>query len=238
MAARNNSKSSKGEPNGAPAQHHSGIAGALEDLEVSDDLHPLLQFIVDHIKPLAAGLVVFLLVIAGYGIWEYTQGQAMTKASNELGTILAQPAGEERIAALEQFLKSAPGELKEGVRLELASELADAGQYERAAEAWQTVGKDQGQTFQVISSIGRAQSLMQDGKSKEALQVLEDALAMAGESFYVPLNRMIANAAEESGNYARAVDALKKIAASDESRPQMYLKDKIARLEAQMNKES
>ncbi len=235
MAARkkNSALPSQGAPTpeSGTEQHHAGIAGAIEDLEVSDELHPLLQFIVDHIKPLAAGLVIFLLIIAGYGYWEYSQGKAMEEASNELGVILAQTSGEKRIESLEAFLQKVPGDMKEGVRLELATAYAEAGQHEKAAAMWEAAGSGQGETIRVVSAMGQAQALMDAGKSDEALPILENALAMSGESFAVPLNRMIAAAAEDAGKLSRAVDALRELAESDPTRPQVYLKDKIARLE-------
>jgi thioredoxin-like negative regulator of GroEL len=85
--------------------------------------------------------------------------------------------------------------------------------------------------------MGRARALMEADNSVEALSVLEDALAMADDSFAVPLNRMIASAAEDAGKYSRAADALRDLAAGDPTRPQVYLEDKIARLE-RMHQES
>ncbi|MFW5733695.1 MAG: tetratricopeptide repeat protein [Oceanidesulfovibrio sp.] len=240
MAAskKNSATPSQGAP--APeggAEHHAGIAGAIEDLEVSDRLHPLLQFIVDHIKPLAAGLVLFLLVIAGYGYWEYSQKQAVDEASNKLGAILAQTSGEQRITALQEFLQEAPGEIRDGVRLELATTLAENGQYEKAAAIWSEVGVGRSETIRVVSAMGQAQALMDAGKNDEALAVLEDALAMSSESFAVSINRMIATAAEEAGRISRAVDALRELVESDPTQPQTYLKDKIARLEKQQTQQ-
>lgn len=247
MAARkkNSATPSQGAPTpeGGTEQHHTGLTGAVESLEESDDLHPVLQFIVDHIKPLAAGLVVFLLVIAGYGYWEYSKEKALDEASNKLGEILVQTGGEKRIEALESFLQDVPAGMKDGVRLELATAYADAGQHEKAAAMWQAAGSGQGETIRVISAMGQAQALMDDGKYDEALPILENALAMSGESFAVPLNRMIATAAEEAGRFSRAVDALRELTESDPSRPQVFLQDKIARLEkmqqeAQTNNDS
>ncbi len=221
---------------GAPQPHAPGglfgqAAQALEDLEEKDTLHPVLQWIVKHAKPLGYGLVAVLAVVAGLAYWEHRQDAAREEAAAQLAAILQEEDAAARAEALEAFAAQTPDSLRAAVMLEQARTYMEASRYAEAADAWRDAANAAEGPMGLVAAMGEARARMEQGEYASALEVLEGALARSAEPFQRPLNRMIAQAAESAGEYARAATALRAVKGESGQGEGAFIDAKIARLE-------
>ena len=197
------------------------------ELEMDTDIHPLLKKILDNIKPIGIAVGGIVTAVAIYsGVSSYQEAQH-AKAVSELGSIMILADKSARTEKLEAFAQSGPQELRPAVQLELAQIFMNEGNFDKAASAWQAVGKNEG--MRVIAGLGEAKALILKGEYAKAVEILSGLKKDAGEEFTPAISANLAFAAEKAGQTDLALaeyEALK----SKESGNEAFLDYKIGTL--------
>jgi cytochrome c-type biogenesis protein CcmH/NrfG len=191
-----------------------------------------MQKLLDNWKPLTAGVVVVLILAVGYGLFRSYREKAAAQAENELGQILIQKEGADRLVALENFLAKAPGSVKPAVLLELAKASTEQGQFKKAAEAWGTLARVATPAMGGVAVLGQAAALAQAGDNAQAEAVLVAAKDKMPKSFEVALNRQLALYAEQAGDYPRALSAYETLRDLGQHATSAYFNAKINEIKA------
>lgn len=195
--------------------------------EMDTDIHPLLKKILDNIKPIGIAVGGIVTAVAIYsGVTSYQEAQH-AKAVSELGSIMILADKSARTEKLEAFAQSGPKELRPAVQLELAQIFMNEGNFDKAAGAWQVVGKNEG--MRVIAGLGEAKAFILKGEFAKAVEILSGLKKDAGEEFAPAISANLAFAAEKAGQTDVALaeyEALK----SKESGNEAFLDYKISTL--------
>lgn len=206
----------------------------LNQLEgsVPEGLHPVLQFLVNNVKALsigAAGVLVLAMLIGGY---QWYDAQQMNAARTELGSILTETTGSDRLQKLEGFLKDAPKGMERGVLLELASAADAQGEHGRAAGYWERLAGLADDDIRIIARLGQSKSLLEAGEPHEAMAVIQDLQGEAPAAYTTSVLRQLAVIAEAAGDKDAALEAYRQLAEKGDALNKQYVEYKIGRLEA------
>ena len=204
--------------------------------EVSEELHPILQWIVDRFKIITAVLVGVLIIGIIIFIYDLNKDNAYHANREELGKILISSSGQERIDALDAFLAGSPGEFALQARLELISALQEQGLNERVLAEWNKVAEDD-RDLVVMVAMGKANALHSLGRDAEALDALLEARQRVGETLVLPLARAIAAQAEITGNLEEAISAYQDLLGANLEGDSGFYKDKIAKLNERLGRD-
>lgn len=220
-----------------PAEHavSPGVAEQLEQIKkvVPDTSQRLFDFLVTNLKAIAIGCGVLILAVAVYAGVNQWRGRQAAKAADALGVILIEKTEPKaRVAALETFLKDAPGSLRPTVLLELAAAAMIGQEYAKAATAWAELEGSSSADMQVIAGVGHAKSLLMQGKAPEALALLQALKAKSPEPYAMPITRQIAVAAEQAGNAKVALEAYSELAEKAEGAGKPYFEFKVNQLKS------
>lgn len=213
--------------------------GALDRVqeEINEEIHPLLQKIHDHIKEIGIVVGAVVLVAAGVTGYKFYQQKTIQNARAELNRITSQNQGQEAIKALQSFLPEAPEDIRQAVRLEVASRSMASEDYDLAAQTWQDIhATAQDPNLQVVASLGRAKALRLAGKLGQSLEILDQLLDMAPKEYIQSINFERAAVAEENGQWQKALNAYQdlKSETSLTASNQGYLDYKIAQLQGKL----
>jgi predicted negative regulator of RcsB-dependent stress response len=205
----------------------------LDDIEarVPDTLHPVIEAAFKHSKQLIAGVVAIVLVAAAYAGYTGYTARALTKAQAQLGTILIEASGQDKLDRLEALLGDAPSAAKPALLLELAEATMNQGLYDKSASYWARLAGEADDDLKLVARLGNAKCLTLAGKSGEALAELKELSGIAPAAFTVPVYRQLAVAAEAAGDTAQALDAYRKLAEQPVA-DKPFIDHKIAQLEA------
>lgn len=205
----------------------------LPHAQMGDEMHPLLQMIVDNVKYVAIGAGAVVLVVGGYGIFEYVQKKRLQTANAQLGEVLVSTQGEDRIAALEELVRQAPSSIELSARMELAASLQAQDRYEEALAVWQALEGQVPADMNPTVQLGKANALAESGKAEEALVMLQGYLPQAPESYKGEVQRLIADYAEAVGKTDVALDAYKTMLEADTMPEQTraFYRFKVSQLE-------
>lgn len=202
---------------------------ATIEQEMDSDIHPLLKKILDNIKPIGITVGGIVVAVAVYsGVTSYQESQ-YEKAVSELGVIMTMADQGARIEKLETFAKSGPEELRSAAQLELARIYMDQNDYEKAAGAWQTIGK--GTDIRVIAGLGEAKALILKGDHAKAVEILSALKKDAGQEFLPAISANLAFAAEKAGQIELAISEYEALK-SKEGGNEAFLDYKIGTLKS------
>ena len=86
----------------------------LRDLqaEVSSESAPILQFMLRHAGTIASIVVLFVLVLAGTGIWRWYSTSKNDEARQSLARIVLQTSGPAQVKELAALAEKAPAEVR------------------------------------------------------------------------------------------------------------------------------
>lgn len=222
----------------AQPEHPAGLLDSLQS-EVAGEASPLLEFLLHHAGLIIAGVVLFIIVIAGFGAYNHFSGKAEKEAQNELGSIVVIPDHQKRLVALEAYMPKATAGTRATALFTLAETALAVENYDKAVEAWTAVAKLD-KALRIPAGYGLARALTAQGKNKEAMAVYEDLLNGITKHDILPVNTEIAWLAESTGDYKRALAAVESILSS----PVVSAQDlkiwtiKAAELRTQINKAS
>ena len=169
--------------------------------EVSSESAPLLQFMLRHAGIIAGVVILFLLVLAGTGIWRWYSGGKNEDARQELARVSMTMQGQERLKALAALADKAPADVRLSVLLAGAQSARESGDAAVAAEVYAKAAKlDADGALGLAAALGEAGSLLKAGKNAEALTLLQGLEArLPGENRSVQLRQMLAEAAARAG---------------------------------------
>ena len=169
--------------------------------EVSSESAPLLQFMLRHAGIIAGVVILFLLVLAGTGIWRWYSGGKNEDARQELARVSMTMQGQERLKALAALADKAPSDVRLSVLLARAQSALESGDAAVAAEVYAKAAKlDADGALGLAAALGEAGSLLKAGKNAEALTLLQGLEArLPGENRSVQLRQMLAEAAARAG---------------------------------------
>ncbi|ADU63357.1 MAG: bacterial transcriptional activator domain-containing protein [Pseudodesulfovibrio sp.] len=205
----------------------------LEDIEarVPNSLHPVIEAAFKHSRQILAGVVAIILVAAAYAAYSGYTARALANAQTQLGTIVIEAAGQDKIDRLEALLDSAPTTARPAVFLELAQSAMNLAQYEAAAGYWGSLAAEADNEMRLIARMGHAKCLLLAGRAKEAVAELKDLAGIAPADFTAPVYRQLAVAAEAAGDTPQALEAYRKLA-EQQVTDKPFIDHKIAQLEA------
>lgn len=207
---------------------------ALEQ-NVPQKLHPVLDFLVNNLRQIAWGVAGIVLLVAVYGVISHVRKGSEEKAQDELGLIVVQKLGAERMKALEAYVKTAPDALKAKANLELARIAMDEKAYDQAQAAWKALEGMGDPNLVFTAKLGQAKCLMLAGKNKEAVAALIDLSAKAPKDAKRVVTAQLASAAEAAQDWPTAVKAYQELAsgaANDQDKP--YLDAKVEQLKSRL----
>ena len=169
--------------------------------EVSSESAPLLQFMLRHAGIIAGVVILFLLVLAGTGIWRWYSGGKNEDARQELARVSMTMQGQERLKALAALADKAPSDVRLSVLLAWAQSALESGDAAVAAEVYAKAAKlDADGALGLAAALGAAGRLLKAGKNAEALTLLQGLEArLPGENRSVQLRQMLAEAAARAG---------------------------------------
>ena len=203
--------------------------------EVAPEVSPFMQALIHHSRTIALVVVLCIVGALGYGGYTWYAEKQTEKGREALGAILATPPSAERLQKLEALLATAPETLKVPVALAAIQTGLALKEYQKITPYWDLVAKDPNGSLHTTALIGKAQALALADKTAEALAILEP-LSLDAKSVYAPVvNGMIADLAEKSGNFARAISACEALAGGPNPDNAVYWQQKAAALRLQQS---
>ncbi len=206
-------------PNSQPthsASHHSASHGPLLSeiqTETSSEAAPLLNFLTTHALKIIGFLALFVLAVGGFGAYKWYDGNKLEQAQATLASITMDKKGEDRLNALEDFLKVAPKELQVTILLNMAVSAMQDQSYTKAADFYGRIVKIENKTaVGFLCTLNQAQALMFDNKNKEALPILQTLLAQMSDGQKLLIQQSIVEAALQSGDITVAKATLEDMA--------------------------
>ncbi|EPR42792.1 transcriptional activator domain-containing protein [Desulfovibrio sp. X2] len=191
-----------------------------------------------NLKPIVAAMITAVIVAGAIGIWDWQKERSTSKANDELGTILLEKTGTERVKALEAFAAGAPASVRVNALFSLADAAMQAKQYDAAAAAYATLAKETSPALSVAATLGQAGALLQAGKAKESLGLLLALKDKAPAGFNGIVAMQTAAAAEAAGDPKAALAAYEALQAQSAGNPNPYFESKIAQFKAQTTPKS
>lgn len=197
------------------------------------DSFGLPKWLTENLKLIVGAMVAAVVIAGGISAYKWQAQRSARQAANDLGAILTQKKGKDRLDALTAFTASAP----ESVRLNALFSLADvamaAKDWDAAAAAYARIESSAGPALAVPAALGRAGALLEAGKAREALDVLAALKGKAPASFQDIIVLQTVAAAEAAGDTQAALSAYEALQAG-ETTPNPYYQHQIARLKAQL----
>ena len=181
--------------------------------EVSVEAAPLLQFIVRHMGAIVMVLVLFIVALAGTAGYNWYTERSRVAAQKELSKVVMTAQGADKVKALQAFVGSAPATVKTAALLALADAAMNQQDYAQAAQAFgQIAAADPQGALGLLAGLNQAQALLRAEKPKEALPLLEKLEGLMPEAQRNVVRQVLAEAALQAGDKARAVTAFEAMA--------------------------
>ncbi|UZP68055.1 tetratricopeptide repeat protein [Desulfovibrio mangrovi] len=210
-----------------------GIVGELQH-GISEEAQPLLKFLVNNFRAILIGLGAILVVIGGYGIYDYSTKKALASARMELGDILINKDGADQVSTLEAFIAKAPEKLRPAALFELARLSLEKKDYDKAAGAWASLAGMTDGEMGFVARLGKAQALAASGKMEEAFSELETAESVAPDAFKNITKLQFAVVAEQAGKLDRALAAYEALQGEGNNTDKELFAHKISQLKARL----
>ena len=185
----------------------------LTDLESHTPMamHPILEAAFKYQKQIIIAVCAIIAVAAIYAGYSAYAAKAATSAQAELGAILLEEAGPEKITKLEALLSNVPSSVKPAVTLEIAQASMTQGEYAKAVTYWNALAGETSEDMQFTARMGKAKSLLLDGKADDALTEMKELVGTASEAYTIPAYRQLALTADAAGDKVEALAAYKKL---------------------------
>ncbi|MDR1359439.1 MAG: tetratricopeptide repeat protein [Deltaproteobacteria bacterium] len=208
-----------------PGRTPPSLIGSLQG-EVATEASPLLQFLTDHAKFIVLGVVLFLFAIGGYWLYDARQTRVRDDLRLEFGRLVTSRQGQERLAALEQYLQTAPAALHGAALFAMAETAREIGDPAREYAAWERIaGLDP--SMRLTAALAMAEALTAQEKRREALDLLESTVPGLSSRDSAAVNERIAFLAESLGDFHRAIVACEAAMAGESGNSDFWMR-KIA----------
>jgi len=205
----------------------------LDEIEarVPSSLHPVLETAFKHRKRIVAGVAAIILAAAAYAAYSGYSARALAEAQSQLGVIIIEASGQDRLDRLEALLGSAPSSAKAAVLAELTQSAMRLEDWDKAANAWSRLAGVADSEMNIVARLGEAKCLLLAGRADEALTGLKALAGSVPAGFAAPVYRQMALAAEKTGDTAQALQAYRRLSEEQVS-DKPFIEHKIAQLEA------
>ena len=209
--------------------------GLLNDIgaEVRQESAPLLEFITNHGSKIAAAVLLFFAVTAISGLWRWYTNKQERDCLDKKVHIEMTLQGKEKLQALQALIDDAPDKLKTVLCLTLGQAAIEQKDYTIAEQAYARAAREDADgNMSRVAQMSQANCLLQLGKYKDALTLLQTLEKQFDSPAPLSLRQMLAYAAEHSENTALAekiyLDMAKDVTGGDAS----FLKRKAEELQA------
>lgn len=204
-------------------QHTPDILDSLQK-EMDDDLHPLLRWIVDHIKGLGIAAATIIAIVAGWTAFEHYQDIQRIRLQEALAQLSQQPPSAQTIANIKAMAAQHP-KIAIAALLEGAAHAAALKKTDDEVALWQQL-TDYESSLQPVATLAGVQALLQAHRFSEALTQTQQTswpnslkpLAINAQAF----------AAENAGQTAQALSSYQELKTLVPNSP--YIEAKIAQL--------
>ena len=179
----------------------------LRDLqaEVSSESAPMLQFMLRHAGTIASIVVLFVLVLAGTGIWRWYSTSKNDEARQSLARIVLQTSGPAQVKELAALAEKAPSDVRFSAYLALGQSAMSNGDNATAADAFAKAAKASDGPLALVAGMNEAGAMLKAGKYADALAQLQKLqAALPGEVTAPQLKQMTAEAAVAAGQTEQA----------------------------------
>lgn len=223
-------------PSQQPDSSESALLRDLQE-EVTAETAPLLQFITRHAALIAGTVIVFLLVLVVTGLFQWYNGNKVTKAREELARIFEGQNSQDKINALSALYDNVPEVMRVPVLLALAQSAFELGQGKLAAETYAMAADSDNGAIGIVAILGEVGSKLKDEKYGEALGILHglaDRQPTISQS--VVLRQMIAEVADKAGKKDIAAKTWVALAKEAEGMEKAYFQSRADAFETVDNK--
>ncbi len=179
----------------------------LRDLqaEVSSESAPMLQFMLRHAGTIASIVVLFVLVLAGTGIWRWYTTSKNDEARQSLAHIVLQTSGPEQTKELATLAEKVPADVRFSAYLALGQSAMSNGDNAAAADAFAKAAKASEGPLALVAGMNEAGAMLKAGKYADALALLQKLQSsLPGEVAAPQLKQMTAEAAIAAGQTEQA----------------------------------
>ncbi len=197
-----------------------------------------LQTVADNIKTIIIGLIIVVLGVGGYAIYDFMDKNKKEKARQDLGKILSLPL-KERVEELNKYLETASSpKMLIPAQLELATALSEEKKHEEAAKIWGELAASQAGQMQVVATLNQAAELTSAQKYNQAATLLASLAEAAPQGYRVIIYQRLGYVLEEAGDLKTAVLAWKLLEHYNEAGDRPFIPAKIISLEEKIAKMS
>jgi tetratricopeptide (TPR) repeat protein len=194
-----------------PGQTTPSLIGSIQG-EVATEASPLLQFLIDHARLIVLGVLLFLLAIGGYWLYDARQTRLRDELRLEFGRLITSRHGQDRLAALEEYLKTAPSALHAAAWFAMAETAREVRDSAREYAAWERIAALD-PSLRVTATLAMAEALAAQEKRREALDLLEALVPGLPSQDSSAVNERLVFLAESLGDFDRAIVACEAVMA-------------------------
>lgn len=203
---------------------HPDLLGSLQQ-EMDDDLHPLLRWIVDHIKALGVAAAAVIAIVAAWTARDHYQSIQLARTQEALVQLAQQPPSAQTIADLKAMAAEHP-KIAVAALLEAAVQAEALQDSAEEAGLWQQVAAH-ADTLTPVATLAQVQALTRAQRFAEALTLAQQTtwpeglkpLALSAQAF----------AAENAQKPAQALAAYQELKTLVSGSP--YIDAKVAQLQ-------
>lgn len=173
--------------------------------EVSSESAPMLEFMLRHAGTIAAIVVLFVLVLAGTGIWRWYTSSKNDEARQALARVVLQTSGPEQAKELAALAEKVPADVRFSTYLALGQSAMSNGDHAAAADAFAKAAQASEGPIALVAGMNEAGAMLKAGKYAEALALLQKLQSsLPGEVSAPQLKQMTAEAAVAAGQTEQA----------------------------------
>jgi len=164
-----------------------------------------MQFILRHGTAIAGFVILFVLVLAGTGLWRWYDNTRNADARQELARLSMQPAGAEQVKALTALAENVPENVRFAAWMTVGQNALRSNDAATAAAAFAKAAEKRDGALGLAASIDEAGALLKTGKNAEAFALLQKLLvSLPGEISAGQLKQMAAEAAQAANKPEQA----------------------------------
>ncbi len=199
--------------------------------EMTTETAPLLQFLLKHAVLIMCVLGFFTLTLISIGVYQWYSDRQTRVAQEELGLILLNLQGKERVTALEAVLPALPKSVREAAYLELGAAAMAVSDYATAAGAYEKImALDADSAVGLMAVTNHVQALIWAEQPEQALAVLnmiEKPVQQARSRGLV--QSMTAEAAIAANQYDEAIQQYEALITTASGQEKEVLRSQVRR---------
>ncbi len=202
--------------------------------ETSAEAAPLLEFVLKNISKIIFFIVVAIVAIAGWGIYQWRTESTFAEQQVKFQQILDIQDANERLGELGEFAQTAPEDFKIYLLIEEAGAATELQKYPVAIEKLkEAIHLDANSSLTISLNLALVDVYLMNNEAAKGLQLMEDYIKVAPKQIYSTILEEIAVLAEISGNTEKAIASYKELVEKTDigsAEAVAYYKNRIAKL--------